>query len=106
MSVPSGQRAGTASASISVTAGTTNLVAAVSGKRVKVYSYAAVASGAGTVQFKTTGGSAITGAMSFAANGGISCPSGTDPWFQTALSGGLDIVTSGAVEGHIAYVIE
>ena len=106
MSVPSGPRSGTASVPISVSAGTTALVTGVSGKKVKVYSYAVVASGAGTVQFKSNGGSAITGAMSFAANGGISCASGSDPWFATSLSAGLDIVTSGAVEGHITYVIE
>lgn len=99
-------RAGTQSAAISVTTGTTTLVAAVAGKKIKVYSYAVVATAAGTVQFKSTGGSNLSGAMSFSANGGISCAPGDDPWFLTATGEGLQIATSGAVEGHLSYVIE
>lgn len=100
-----GARPGTQSAAISVTAGTNELVAAVTGKRIKVFSYAVVATGAGTVKFQSAS-TDLTGAMSFAANGGISCAPGDDPWFATAAGEALNIVTSGSAAGHLSYVIE
>ena len=98
-------RAGTQSAPITGT-GTRTLVAGVAGKRIKVYSYLVVATAAGTVKFLNTGAADLTGTMSFAANGGASAPSGEDPWFSTAVGASLDIATSAATEGHLAYVIE
>lgn len=106
MSLPSGARVGSQSAAISVTAGTNTVVAAVTGKRIRVYSYAVVATGAGTVKFRSSSGTDLTGAMSFAANGGISCAPGDDPYFSTIAGDILQIVTSGSVEGHLSYVIE
>lgn len=106
MAFTSGPRIGSTDAAISVTAGTATLVTGATGKRVRVYSYAIVCTGAGTVKFQSSGGSAKTGTMSFAANGGISCAPGDDPWFSTVSGENLQIVTSGAVEGHLSYVIE
>lgn len=104
MSRPSSPRQGSQSAAISVTVGTTSLVAAVTGKRIRVLSYAVVCTDAGTVKFSD--GTNLTGAMSFAASGGISCAPGDDPYFSTAAGNALSIVTSGAVEGHFSYIIE
>jgi hypothetical protein len=55
---------------ISVSSGTTELVAAVTGKKIVVVRHSVVVSTAGTVKF-TDGTDDLTGAMAFAANGGI-----------------------------------
>lgn len=92
---------------ISVTAGTTQLLAGQSdNKRIRVVSYAVVADAAATVKFSD--GADLTGAMSFAANGGIVCPGqASSPWFSTGAGNALSIVTTGgAVKGHFAYVVE
>jgi hypothetical protein len=103
MAGASKSRAGTASVAISSN-GTATLVTGVTGKKVKVYSYAVVVDSAGTVKFTGTGD--VTGAMSFAANGGISCAPGDDPWFQTASGADLAIVSTAPARGHLSYVIE
>lgn len=104
MARASGARIGSASAAISVGAGTTVLVAGVAGKRIKVYSYAVVADSAGTCKFSD--GTDLTGAMSFAANGGISCAPGEDPWLVAASGNDLSIVCTAGTKGHLSYVIE
>ena len=94
--------------SISVTAGTNSLVAAQSdNQRVKVCSYAVVCDAAATVKF-TDGTDDLTGAMSFATNGGISASGqASSPWFSTGRGRPLSIVTTGgAVRGHFSYVVE
>ena len=93
--------------SISVTAGTTQLVAGqADNQRIKVCSYAVVASAAATVKFSD--GTDLSGAMSFAANGGIAAAGqASSPWFSTGKGSALSIVTTGgAVEGHFSYVVE
>lgn len=104
MSSPSSPRRGSQSVAISVSSGTTSLVSGVTGKRVRVFSYAVVCTAAGTVKFSD--GTNLTGAMAFGANGGIACAPGDDPYFSTSAGSGLSIVTSGAVEGHLSYTIE
>ena len=92
---------------ISVSAGTTQLVAAPSdNQRVKIVTYAVVATAAATVAW--TDGTRTTGAMSFAANGGISCASqASSPLWATNDGAALSIVTTGGdVEGHFSYVVE
>lgn len=88
-------------------AGTDNLVGARAGKRIKVTNYVVVMGGAGTLQF-TSDANAITGAMSFGANGGVSV-GGTEfsPAFQTGVGEALNMVTTSAAgNGHIAYFFE
>lgn len=97
--------AGSASAKVSVTSGTSTIVAAVTGKKIKVYSYALVCTGASTAKWQSNT-TDLSGAMSFAANGGISCGPGTGPYFSTAAGEALKLVTTNAVEGHVGYVIE
>lgn len=97
---------GAQSVAVSVGAATTTLVAATVGKRVRVYGYVLVATAAGTLRFEDTDGTDRSGSMAFAANGGASATPGSLPHFSTAAGTGLQIVTSAALEGHLAYVIE
>lgn len=88
-------------------AGTTTIVGAVAGKRVKVTGYVVVMGGAGTVKF-VSGSTDITGTMSFGANGGVSV-GGTEfsPAFETGVGEALKIVTTGAAgNGHLSYFLE
>lgn len=92
---------------IDVSSGTTQLVAAPAApNRIKVVSYVVVADAACTAKFQ----SATTdksGAMSFAANGGAVVPGqASSPWFACAAGEALNIVTTGAVKGHLTYILE
>ena len=92
---------------ISVSAGTTQLVAAPSTSyhRIKVVSYVVVATAAGTAKFSD--GSDLSGAMAFAANGGVSAAGqASSPWFACDAGAALSIVTTAAMEGHLSYVVE
>lgn len=87
-------------------AGTDTLVAATS-KHISVVGYVVVFPESGTVTFKS-GTTAITGAMSFAANGGAAA-AGTEhfPVFQTAIGEALNITTTGSgAQGHLSYILE
>ena len=87
-------------------AGTTQLVAADTTRRIKVVSYAFTMSLAGTAKF--TGAADLTGAMTLATNGGVSAISGQFDWmFQTSVNAALSIVTTvGAANGHMSYFLE
>ena len=87
-------------------AGTTQLVAADATKKIKVVSYVFTLSLAGTVKF--TGTADLTGAMTFAANGGASAMAAPSAhFFESAVNAALSIVsTIGAANGHISYFLE
>ena len=87
-------------------AGTTQLVAADSTKKIKVVSYVFTLSLAGTVKF--TGTADLTAAMTFAANGGASAIGAPSAHImETAVNNALSIVsTVGAANGHISYFLE
>lgn len=104
--IEGGQGHQTQHGKISVSSGTTQLVAAQgSGQRIKVYNYAVVSTTAGTVKF-TDGTDDLTGAMAFAANGGIAAPGApSEVWFQTGANRALSITTTAATEGHFSYVV-
>lgn len=88
---------------ISVSSGTTELVAPVRRKSISVISYVLVASSAGTAKFVDSTGD-LTGDMSFAANGGISAPGqASSPWFAAGVGEALSITTTAPFEGHLAY---
>lgn len=91
---------------ISVASGTNELVAAPTyDQRIRVVSYVVVADTAGTVKFSD--GADLTGAMSCAANGGVSAAGqASSPWFSCDRGAALSIVTTAGFKGHLAYVIE
>lgn len=87
--------------------GNNMLVTAVTGKKIRVLSYAFIVAAAVTVRFESgADGTALTGQMQFAANGGISCPFNEAGWFETGVSALLNLELSGAisVDGHLSYI--
>lgn len=83
------------------------IVAAVPGKSIRVISGQAVAAGAVTVRFESgAGGTALTGQMSLAANGGFIIPETIYGAFWTAEGEALNLELGGAVsvDGWLNYV--
>jgi hypothetical protein len=89
------------------TSGDNELVAAVELKRIVVLTYTLVASGAVSVRWKSGASTNLSGAMAFAANGGVA-PAGDVgcPQFQTAKGAALVLNVSAAVQvsGHVTYI--
>lgn len=91
---------------ISLTA-TGDLVAAVSGRKIRVISYLFICSAALTINFESNT-TDVTGPMQVAANGGVSYPGGVlAPAFETATGEKLamTITGTGNVRGHLSYIL-
>jgi hypothetical protein len=87
-------------------AGDTAVVAGVAGKRIAVMGYVIVASAAGVNPKWRSNTTDISGAMPFAANGGVVVPlSPDDPWLITAAGETLNLNAAGVgnVGGHVVY---
>jgi hypothetical protein len=90
------------------TAGDNTLLAAQGpGKKIRVVSYVFVASAATTVQFESsTSGPDLTGAMSIAANGGVSAAHNEYGWFETDADALLNVkLSADGIDGHFSYVV-
>jgi hypothetical protein len=93
------------SASFSL-ASTGNLVAAVSGKRIKVYAVKLVASANCNVNFRDGASINLEGSMALAANGGfVEFVNPPNFLFATTAGNGLDLVVTGGgtAAGRISY---
>lgn len=89
------------------TSGDNTLVAAVTGRKIRVVSLYLVASGAVTARFESdASGTALSGQMQLAANGVLALPYNPSGWFQTASGELLNLELSGAVsvDGGLSYV--
>jgi hypothetical protein len=89
------------------TSGDNTIVSAVVGKKVRVLSLFVVAAAAVTVRFESgAGGTALTGQMNLAANGGFVLPFNPVGWFETASNTLLNMELGGAVsvDGSLCYV--
>jgi hypothetical protein len=87
--------------------GDNTLVAAVVGKKIRVLSLFLVAAGAVNVRLESgAGGTALTGQMNLAANGGFVLPPNVLGWCETASNTLLNLELSGAVsvDGALTYV--
>jgi len=85
----------------------TTLVAAVAGKKIRVVSILLVCDSSVGVRFESdTAGTALTGVMTFAANGGLALPFNSNGWIETVAGELLNMELSGAVQvsGSITYV--
>jgi len=99
------------SAPITAVAGTTTVVAAMPGRRVRVLGYVLVASAAGTITWQDGAAAALSGAMALAVGQSLVAPD-TAPvmgsergWFLTgyAQSLVLNLGTGAAAAGHVLY---
>lgn len=83
------------------------IVAAVTSKKITVLAYSFVVSGAVTAQWFTGTSASLSGAMSFAANGGISkvAPNIEVPLLQTVSGEALKMTLGGAIQvsGELTY---
>lgn len=87
--------------------GDNSIVAAIAGKVIRVLAYTIVADAAVVVKwFSGAGGTAISGGMSFSANGGATPPYCQVGHFQTGVNTALVLNLSGAVgaRGHLTYI--
>ena len=87
--------------------GDNTLVAAVAGKKIRVLSCVLIAAGAVTTRFESgASGTAMTGQMSLAANGGFTLPYNPHGWFDTTAGELLNLELGGAVSvaGVVVYV--
>lgn len=98
-------------AAVNATAsGDNTIVAASATNRIKVINMVLVADGAVAITWKSGAATALSGAMSLAANGGIAVAGqGPNSWLlQTAVNQALVLNLGAAVgvRGHIAYFLE
>lgn len=91
-------------------AGDNTLVAANAKNKIKVISFFLVSTAALAVRFKSGAANNLTGAMAFAANGGLAIPAGDtySHLFETNVNEALVLNLSGAtqVSGGLAYKLE
>jgi hypothetical protein len=88
--------------------GNTTLVAAVSGRKIRVVGFIIVADGTVSITFQSgAGGTALTGAMPMAANTHIHGGHNSAGWFETAEGALLNLNLSAAVgvRGALVYII-
>lgn len=89
------------------TSGNNTLVAAVSGKKIRIISLILIASGDVTVRFESgANGTAMSGQMNVAEKGGLVLPFSPVGWGETASNTLLNLELSGAVsvDGMLVYV--
>lgn len=89
------------------TSGDNTLVAAVTGRKIRVRSLFIIASGDVTGRFESgASGTALSGQMAFGANGGMVLADNPTGWFETASGSLLNLELSGAtsVDGGLSYV--
>lgn len=89
--------------------GDNTLVAAVTGKKIRVVSLFMVASGgANSTRFESAaGGTALTGVMDLIADGQLVLPHNPAGWFETAAAAllNLELSAATAVAGALGYVL-
>lgn len=88
--------------------GDNTLLAAVTGKRIRVHSLFLIAAGTVNVRFESgASGTALTGQMNLIANAGFVLPHNPAGWFQTAASTLLNLELSGnvSVDGSFTYTL-
>ena len=88
------------------TSGNNTLVAAVTGKKIRVTGFVAVGAGTVNIAFQSgAGGTALTGAMPLGANTSVVAPHNPSGWFETAAAALLNLNLSAAigVRGFLKY---
>jgi len=88
--------------------GDNTIVAAISGKRIRVVNYFMIAANAVNATWKSGSSASLSGALPLVANVGGVCPEAVLGWLITTAGEALVLNLSGAVlvAGHIACVYE
>jgi hypothetical protein len=84
------------------------VVAAVTGKKIRVLGFFLVAAGAVTARWESgAGGAALTGQMDLAANSPLASGFSPAGWFETAAGAVLNLELSGvvSVDGALVYTL-
>lgn len=90
--------------------GDSSVVAAVTGRKIRVLSLQFLCTSAVTVGFESNnagGDTALTGVMAFPDNGGMVLPHNPFGWFETVAGEALHITLGGAVQvsGSLVYQV-
>ena len=88
------------------TSGNNEIVAAVTGKKIRVLSMLMIAAGTVNARFESgADGTALTGQMPLVANSGFSATYNSNGWFETAAGESLNLELSAAisVDGVLNY---
>lgn len=96
------------SQSIGVSGATNSIVAAVATKKIRVYAVFVSSVDAKTVSWTdAVGGTALTGAVPCAVNGGYVLPHNPAGWFETSAGNalGLSLGAATAVAGVVTYAL-
>jgi len=91
----------------SASSGNNEIIAAKTGTKFRVLSYALVSAGSVNTRFESSAdGTALTGQMNFVANTGICCSHNPLGWFETKKGESLNLELSAAVsvDGHLTYI--
>ena len=80
-----------------------DLVSLVAGKRIAVKNYMVTGAAGITAKFESGGTSDLTGTMIIGDDGHIDADSSDDYLFVSVAGEKLNLVTSGAVDGHLSY---
>ena len=85
---------------VAISGASTNntIVAAVTGKKIRVVCFSVVVTTAVTVKFQSSTSTDLTGAMPFAANGGISPPFNPTGHFETVAGELLNMALGSGVQ--------
>lgn len=86
--------------------GNNTLVAAVTGKKIRILAVFMIAAGTATARFESAAdGTALSGQMTLAVNTGFCLPYSPDGWGETVVSELLNLELSAAVsvDGMIVY---
>jgi hypothetical protein len=90
------------------TLGNNTLISAVAGNKIRVLSlYVVAGGGANTLRFESgADGTALSGQMGLAANGGLVLPYNEGGWFETAAGVLLNLELSAgtSVDGGLSYI--
>jgi hypothetical protein len=88
------------------TSGNNTLVAAVSGKRIRVLAAILISAGSVNVRFESgADGAALSGQMALTANSGFTMPYNPAGWFESVAGALLNLELSAAVsvDGFLVY---
>lgn len=84
--------------------GTSTVVAAQGGQRIRVLQLCVITGGANNVKFQSNGTTDLTALFPLAQNGGFVMPYSDIGWFNTAIGESLTINMTGAVSTAIQLV--